>query len=510
MTTVRGPPSSRSWSWAAPLRSPAPARRWTASSSREATRPTGSLPAGRSGWCGARPSPMAPRSTSRSRWCRRSGMPDTPRPGPWSRPARHPSTRERVELVVAVTPGPRVAVKFEGDRPPSVTRRTIAGLYRIDAYEAASREEMRVATVRALRSLGFLDPRVEIAVAPGEPRVVTVTSTGGQQVGIEQVVFAGLPQEETGLLARRFAGPTERTELAAGLPDARRRVEDSLHALGFPEGRLVAQRVSEDGKRLDVELAPGPQDRIASVEVQGVDAALIEEVTGRLPLRAGSPGTRRPGGRGRGPDRADACRRRGSPTCACAPCERPPRREPWPCATRPASAGPSSSPRCSSPDSGPPGRDGCDAPPACSLEIPTTPCAWGRRAAACWAPTSSRSSRPRPPTGPTVASTSPSRCRRSRASRLPTASGGRARWGGAASWTSSTATCWGAPWWRACGPGGSPTTAPDGCTWRRRGCSAPARRSRPTWRLAESSTRTASSPTAAPAPCSSPDPSAAP
>ena len=170
-----------------------------------------------------------------------------------------------------------------------MTRRTIAGLYRIDAYETASRDEMRVATVRALRSLGFLDPQVEIAVVPGEPRVVTVTSTGGRQVGIEQVVFAGLPQEETGLLTRRFAGPTERAELAAGLPDARRRVEESLHALGFPEGRLVAQQVSEDGKRLDVELAPGPQDRIASVEVQGIEASLIEEVTGRLPLRAGTP-----------------------------------------------------------------------------------------------------------------------------------------------------------------------------------------------------------------------------
>lgn len=204
-----------------------------------------------------------------------------------TRPApKHP---ERVELVVTVTPGPQVVVEFEGDRPPAVTRRTIAGLYRIDAYEAASREEMRVATVRALRSLGFLDPRVEVAVAPGEPRVVTVASTGGARVGIELVAFAGLPQDETELLARRFAGPTERTELAAGLPDARRRVEESLHALGFPEGRLVAQRVSEDGKRLDVELAPGPQDRIAGVEVQGVDAALLGEVIGRLPLRAGTP-----------------------------------------------------------------------------------------------------------------------------------------------------------------------------------------------------------------------------
>lgn len=204
-----------------------------------------------------------------------------------TRPApKHP---ERVELVVAVTPGPRVLVEFEGDRPPSVTRTTIAGLYRIDAYEATSREEMRVATVRALRSLGFLDPQVEITVVPGEPRVVTVTSAGGRQVGVEQVVFAGLPQEETALLARRFAGPTERTELAAGLPDARRRVEESLHALGYPAGRLVAQRTSEDGTRLDVELAPGPQDRIASVEVQGIDAALLEELTGRLPLRAGAP-----------------------------------------------------------------------------------------------------------------------------------------------------------------------------------------------------------------------------
>lgn len=204
-----------------------------------------------------------------------------------TRPARkHP---ERVDLVVALAPGPRVLVTFEGDRPPSVTRRSIAGLYRVDAYEAASREEMRVAAVRALRSEGFLDPHVEVTASPGEPRTVAVTSVGGARVGIDEVAFSGLPPEEAALLARRFAGPTERTELAAGLPDATRRVEESLRALGYPNGRLVAQRLSQDGKRLDVELAPGAQDRLASVDIEGVDASILEAVTARLPVRTGSP-----------------------------------------------------------------------------------------------------------------------------------------------------------------------------------------------------------------------------
>ena len=204
-----------------------------------------------------------------------------------TRPApKHP---EHVELVVTLAPGPRVLVKFEGDRPPSVTRRSIAGLYRVDAYEAVSREEMRVAAVRALRSEGFLDPRVQVTVLPGEPRTVAVTSIGGARVGIDEVAFSGLPPEETVLLARRFAGPTERTELAAGLPDATRRVEESLRALGYPNGRLVAQQLSRDGKRMEVELAPGTQDRLASVDVEGVDASVLESVTARLPVRAGSP-----------------------------------------------------------------------------------------------------------------------------------------------------------------------------------------------------------------------------
>lgn len=199
---------------------------------------------------------------------------------------KHP---ERVELVVQVEPGRRVRVEFAGDRPPPVARTTIAGLYRLDEYEPTSRLEMRDATARALRSAGFLDPQVQVAVAPGDPIEVTVEGIGGERVEIASVVFSGLPDDEAAILARRFAGPTERTELAAGMPDAHRRVEQTLRVLGYPQGRVLRHQVEREQQVLLVELEPGPQDRVAGVEISGVPEADAARLVPLLPVHAGDP-----------------------------------------------------------------------------------------------------------------------------------------------------------------------------------------------------------------------------
>ncbi|HPW56185.1 MAG TPA: BamA/TamA family outer membrane protein [Thermoanaerobaculaceae bacterium] len=199
---------------------------------------------------------------------------------------KHP---ERAELVVNVEPGRRVRVAFAGDQPPSVARTTIAGLYRLDEYEPTSRLEMHDATARALRSMGFLDPKVEIAVTPGDPIEVMVEGRGGKRVEIASVVFSGLPDGEAAVLARRFAGPTERTELAAGLPDAHRRVEQTLRLLGYQQARVLSQRVDTEVKTLIVEVEPGPGDRVAEIEIGGIPAADAARLTSRLPVRAGDP-----------------------------------------------------------------------------------------------------------------------------------------------------------------------------------------------------------------------------
>ena len=60
--------------------------------------------------------------------------------------------------------GPRVEFVFEGDRPPRAFRPEIFAAYRADFYEERSLEEMKEAAVRAFRSAGHLDPRVEIEV----------------------------------------------------------------------------------------------------------------------------------------------------------------------------------------------------------------------------------------------------------------------------------------------------------------------------------------------------------
>ncbi len=185
----------------------------------------------------------------------------------------------RAELRLAIEPGPRVEVAFTGDAPPAPSRRAIAALYRGGSLEESALDEMRRRTVRVLRSLGHLDPRVGIAIRspkPGEV-VVDVHVEAGPRRMLGTAVFRGLGERETRILARRFSGTLERVELASFAPSAEKRILDTLASLGYPAARIASREVvEEDGvTRPVVAIEPGTPSLLDSVRVEG-----LEEISG--------------------------------------------------------------------------------------------------------------------------------------------------------------------------------------------------------------------------------------
>jgi outer membrane protein assembly factor BamA len=203
-----------------------------------------------------------------------------------------------VDVAVTVEPGPRVSFAFAGDAPSRALRPAITSLYRTDFYEAGSIEEMRKATVRAFRSTGHLDPKVEIDVrretakdpkAVETPRTVTIRTEAGRRQPLRNLRFVGLDPEVEQLAAASFPGTLARAELAAGLPNADSRLLAALSTLGFPAARIAGRSLEGDG--LVVRVEPGLRQVVAVVRVNG--EALTEGERARLaallPLHAGEP-----------------------------------------------------------------------------------------------------------------------------------------------------------------------------------------------------------------------------
>ncbi len=207
----------------------------------------------------------------------------------------HGGEPDAVELVVSARPGPHAAFVFEGAKLSKPLRRTIVDLYRPDYYESVALEEMAAETRRALRSLGYLDPSVDVAVElldpedPSGDRVVTVSMIGGERIDLERIRFVPLPADEAALLETRFSRPVRRVELAAGLPDADRRVEQMLRYLGYEDPRVASRRLSADGEELEVVVETGERPRVASVDLAGVEPGEAERLAGLIELRPGDP-----------------------------------------------------------------------------------------------------------------------------------------------------------------------------------------------------------------------------
>ncbi len=198
----------------------------------------------------------------------------------------------RVDLELSVEPGTRAEVAFEGAMPPAATRPRIVDLYRGGLLEPSALADVTKETVRVFRSLGYLDPDVEVRAEDararaGEPlRRVTVTTTPGARAAIGPPSFPGAPPGTAALLAARFPTLLARVELARGEPSADRRLLDSLRGLGYPLARLVSRDLSADGTALTVAVDPGPPSLVDSVEVRGVppeEAARLRSLVAVVP-----------------------------------------------------------------------------------------------------------------------------------------------------------------------------------------------------------------------------------
>lgn len=199
-----------------------------------------------------------------------------------------PARREgRVDVEAAVEAGPHVSVEFEGDRPPKATRSAVAGLYRSGLLEAAALGEMRLEVVRAFRARGHVHPEADVTAGGDDAeRRVVVAVRAGDRTPILEVVFDGVEGRAAAALARRFATPLERSELAAGLPSADRRLLDGLSASGFPRARVLSRELPGDG-RLLLRLEAGPPSLVDSVEVRGLPAASSADAPRLLRLGEG-------------------------------------------------------------------------------------------------------------------------------------------------------------------------------------------------------------------------------
>ncbi|MBL8112654.1 MAG: translocation/assembly module TamB domain-containing protein, partial [Acidobacteria bacterium] len=196
----------------------------------------------------------------------------------------------RVDLAVAVVPGPKTKFVFDGDRPPANARRAIAELYRGDFFEPATVEEMRRTTERAFRTLGHLAPAVTVAVTTSSngERFVTITSAAGPKTPLPAPVFTGVTEGEAAALGQRFLAPADRAELALGTPDAERRLLAALRALGYPFAAIASRETASDGV-VTVGLTTGGVTRVDSLEVTGVPQEESARLLALVPLKPGAP-----------------------------------------------------------------------------------------------------------------------------------------------------------------------------------------------------------------------------
>ncbi len=210
-------------------------------------------------------------------------------------------TGPRTRLEVAIDPGPRARFVFTGEKLPKPLRVVITDLYRADFYEPESLAEMEAETVRALRSRGFLAPRVRVEVTPldaarpGGDRQVSLHTEGGVRISPKPPVFLGLPPEDVAVLDALFFNPVQRVELAVGLPSADRRLLAALADLGYPQARIGARYESLADRVLTVEIESGPRRRITAVTLEPAADAfdLPPDLNSLLIVSAGDPLDRR-------------------------------------------------------------------------------------------------------------------------------------------------------------------------------------------------------------------------
>lgn len=207
------------------------------------------------------------------------------------------SDADEVDLAVEVEPGPRVAFRFAGDRPPGRLRESITTLYRPEPFEAPTFREMQAQAVRVFRSRGHLDPQVSVEARPAAAdeapfdRVVVITTQAGSEVELSAPHFEGLPVEASEWVARRFWGPVQRAELALGLPEADERARQAMRDLGYVEPQVLGRTLVEG--ELEVQVSAAGRQRVERIEVVGLPDGIERQpsITVGEPLRYDRVGT---------------------------------------------------------------------------------------------------------------------------------------------------------------------------------------------------------------------------
>ncbi len=204
------------------------------------------------------------------------------------------------EVAVTVEPGPPVEIVFDGDRPPSRSRRAIRTIYRPDLYEPATLDEMRLESIKALQGEGFLDPQVEVVVETphGEgdrsgdgtdpPRKVVVRAAGGMREKLDLPRFEGVDSEIRTLLEARFGDARSRVRWRTDDEALARQLRDTLARLGYPAAQI--RSVSVESNRPVIHLDLGRRQTLASVRVEGLDDSLRASLLAAVDLGALRPG----------------------------------------------------------------------------------------------------------------------------------------------------------------------------------------------------------------------------
>jgi len=203
-----------------------------------------------------------------------------------------------VDLQVSIDSGPRIGFIFEGTKLRKRERQKIVRAYRpaeIDEEVALARVEQE--TRAALRGLGYPWPEVEVTAVEhesddGPVRSVHVVARGGRRIEPREPVLLGLPEEDARFVAARFDQRTSRIDLAVGDPDTDDYLLHVLGLLGYREPSIVSRELSTDGQTLTVKIAPGPQEQISRIEIEGLDPPLRDELAEGSKLAVGQPARR--------------------------------------------------------------------------------------------------------------------------------------------------------------------------------------------------------------------------
>ncbi|MEM8961244.1 MAG: translocation/assembly module TamB domain-containing protein [Acidobacteriota bacterium] len=204
-----------------------------------------------------------------------------------------PGKKDRVDLDIAIEPGPKVDVEFRGDAPSRKARKRIASYYSPTFYEPVTLEDMLGETRRALRADGCLAPTATIRVEEqGESRLVIVDGACGDKVKLAKPRFEGVDAEVATAIALRFPNQSLRAELLDGLGTADARIRAAGAALGHPRVEVLARRL--DDKTPVITLDAGPRHRVSDIRIEGLEPELLATVENQLtpgpigePQRAG-------------------------------------------------------------------------------------------------------------------------------------------------------------------------------------------------------------------------------